>query len=109
MNISSHTITRDETGIPRTILIDQATLVQNSIQQEDARNGDEINLSLKNDPSTTLSPDHLQHKLRTNTEYDVDWIVAHKQTPNGTLYIVQWYGCTPSSNSSNHLTTYEVI
>lgn len=86
LHVLLHTITIDKQGISSTIPMNRSTPVSNSIRQEEARNHDQLNLSLNDGPSKTPLRNHLQQKLPPRTEHVVDQISTRKQTPSGTQY-----------------------
>lgn len=89
MNVSSYTISIDEKGTLNITSFDRKIAMQIRIQQVDALNGDDINPSVNNDPSTTAPRNDLQQRIRANTEYVVDRVVTLIQTPIGTQCRVQ--------------------
>lgn len=108
MDILWHTITIDENQTPSTISIDQATLVPNQIQLKDAKNVNQINLSLNDAPSTTPSLDHFRQKLQKlqNMQSIGQQPVNRYQVAHNTQF--ERMVTHPMTTRSNDLTIYQV-
>lgn len=96
-----HTITFEENGIPDTISIDRATQVKTmnwcSLTTENIQPMSHIHAAPTELDATFTSQS--QHTATRTIEYVVDHMVERRQSPQGALHGVRWYGYSGSDES----------